>query len=90
MALGCAIVVEGKEQIREVLRDGQDALFYRGVDRLSAAIIALAQDPVRRDRLASAARSTVEVHHTLAQRRRQLDALLAMHASRPGLDLRLT
>lgn len=77
MALGRAIVVEGKEQIREVLSDGEDALFYRGADALAAAITSLVEDPPRRKRLGSAARARFEAHHTLAHRRRELDALLA-------------
>jgi glycosyltransferase involved in cell wall biosynthesis len=77
MALGRAIVVEGKEQIREVLSDGEDALFYRGADALAAAITSLVEDPPRRNRLGSAARARFEAHHTLAHRRRELDALLA-------------
>ena len=81
MALGRAIVVEGKEQMREVLSDGEDASFYRGADALAAAITALVEDPPRRQRLGVAARARFEAHHTLARRRRELDALLATHAA---------
>ena len=84
MALGRAIVVEGKEQIREVLSDGEDAFFYRGADALAAAITSLVENPPRRTRLGLAARARFEADHTLAQRRRELDALLAQQAARLG------
>ena len=44
MALGRAIIVEGKEQMREVLREGEHCAFYRSVDELANAIIALCED----------------------------------------------
>jgi glycosyltransferase involved in cell wall biosynthesis len=87
MALGRAIVVEGKEQMREVLRDGEHARFYRSVDDLAHAITALAANERERRRLGAAARALFESGHTLAHRRRELEAVIARHAA-PAADVR--
>ncbi|HXJ79678.1 MAG TPA: glycosyltransferase [Candidatus Methylomirabilis sp.] len=84
MALGRAIIVEGKEQMREVLREGEHCVFYRSVDELAAAIIALCEDEPRRRRLGQAARALFEASHTLDHRRAQLDALIAARVPLPA------
>jgi glycosyltransferase involved in cell wall biosynthesis len=79
MALGRAIVVQGKEQIGEVLHDGRDALLYRTIDELAAAITRLCEDASLRHTLGAAARASWETRHTWRHRRAQLDALIARH-----------
>jgi glycosyltransferase involved in cell wall biosynthesis len=79
MALGKAIVVEGKEQMREVLEEGEHALFYRSVEELANALVVLARDPGRRQKLGRSARAVFEAGHTLEARRRDLDGLIAGH-----------
>lgn len=84
MALGRAIIVQGKEQIGEVLRDGRDALFYRTVDEFATAITRLCEDPSLRIRLGYAAQASFEAAHTWHHRRAQLDALIAQHLTPPS------
>lgn len=84
MALGRVIIVQGKEQIREVLQDGRDALFYRTVDEVAIAITRLCEDASLRQRLGSAALASFEAAHTWRHRRAQLDALIAPHLTPPS------
>jgi glycosyltransferase involved in cell wall biosynthesis len=77
MALGRPVVIEGKPQMNEVLRDGRDALFFKTPSELAGLLVRLASEPDLRERLGATARETFRSGHTLEHRRRELAAALA-------------
>jgi glycosyltransferase involved in cell wall biosynthesis len=81
LALGMPILVEAKPQMREALRDGDDAVFYTTPEELARKIRCLADDPDLRARLGAAARQTFLSDHTLDARRREFAGVLAEAAA---------
>jgi glycosyltransferase involved in cell wall biosynthesis/GT2 family glycosyltransferase len=79
MALGLPVVVEGKEQMREVLTEGRDALFFRTPHELADALRRLAAYPGLRAELGSRAREAYLAAHTAEHRLHELAELLASH-----------
>jgi glycosyltransferase involved in cell wall biosynthesis/GT2 family glycosyltransferase len=85
LALGRPVVVEDKAQMREVLRDGHDALFFRTPIELAGLLARLAADPELRERLGSAGRETFRGAYRLDQQRDEFAAaLLELHAGARG------
>ena len=78
MALGLPIVVEGKPQMREVLTEGQNAVFFRTPGELAAALRLLASDPVLRAQFGRRAQKSFLGAHTPAHRLHELAALLGV------------
>ena len=64
MAAGCAIVASDTAPVREVLRDGEEALLaeFHNPDQQAALIEQLLDDPKRRLELADAARLRAQVY----------------------------
>jgi glycosyltransferase involved in cell wall biosynthesis len=77
LALGRPVVIEGKPQMSEVLRDGYDALFFHTPSELASLIARLAREPELRRRLGEAGRETFRSGHTLEHRSREFAAALA-------------
>jgi spore maturation protein CgeB len=69
--------VEAKPQMRETLRDGEDAVFYSTPAGLAREVRRLAGDPQLRARLGAGASRTFKAGHTLEARRRQFEEALA-------------
>ena len=76
MALGSAIVVEGKPQIREVLTSEENALFFHSPAELAHQLRRLAADPALRSRLGHAAQEAFLAGHTLTERQREFGSLV--------------
>lgn len=86
LAAGRAIVSADWPQIREVIRDGEEALLHpRGdVDALEAAISRICSDPSLRESLASRARE-LSTHHTWEARARNILAWLEQRLAEKNL-----
>lgn len=77
LALGMPILVEAKPQMRELLEDGENAVFYSTPDGLAHQVRRLAGDADLRARLGAGARRTFLDGHTLEARGRQFADVLA-------------
>jgi glycosyltransferase involved in cell wall biosynthesis len=77
LALGRPVVIEGKPQMAEVLREGHDALFFHNPSELAALLLRLAREPDLRARLGAAGQQTFRSGHTLEHRRHEFAAALA-------------
>ena len=87
MAAGLVIVAPDQPNIREILTDRADALLI-DPDRpeaLAAAVIELCQDQALREKLAAAARGTIDRRGlTWLSNARRVTALIAGHGARGG------
>lgn len=73
LALGMPILVEAKPQMRETLRDGENAAFYSTTEDLVRQVRRLAEDPGLRAHLGDGARRTFRAGHSLEARRREFE-----------------
>lgn len=77
LALGLPVLTEAKPQALEVLRHDHDALLYGSREELVEQLRRLVADRELRARLGAAARRTFLDRHTVLQRQREFEALLA-------------
>jgi glycosyltransferase involved in cell wall biosynthesis len=95
LALGLPVVVEGKPQMKEVLHEGHDALFFHTPRELAALLASLARDPELRARLGHNGQETFRGAHTLEHRRQEFARALAeldqgrLRASRSTAEARV-
>jgi glycosyltransferase involved in cell wall biosynthesis len=76
MALGKAILVEDTPAVREVMRHGENALLYSGLDGLREGILRLARDEGLREAIGRAAADEARRLHRWDDRIRQFEDLL--------------
>jgi glycosyltransferase involved in cell wall biosynthesis len=78
LAMGRAVIAPGVPALREVLRDGENALLTKPASRdsLTEAMLRLCRDPGLRAGLGRAARETILASHTWSGNARAIDGLL--------------
>lgn len=83
MALGCVIIAPNTPNIKEVLRDGENAVLFdahRSVS-LKEALNRVCEDAGLRDRIGATAKKTiVEAGYTWENNARRIEALMRQHA----------
>jgi glycosyltransferase involved in cell wall biosynthesis len=74
MALGKAIVAEGTESVKEILKDQVNGLLYNDESELKEKIIALARDKLLRKKLGNNAKKVMD-EHTWEKRGKNLETI---------------